>query len=109
MLTKRLLHIDTLGRVVDSKDRIIFFPLDQFKRDICRTDNCFICGRSENETMFNKEHILPDWLLKKHNLYSETITMLNEKQIKYGSYVIPCCVECNSDMGRIIEQPILSK
>lgn len=106
MAEKRLLHLDKTGKIIDSLGRVIFYPTDQFIEEICRTDRCFICGRAESDIQFNKEHVLPDWILKKYSLHSKKIDLINNTGYTYGRYVIPCCVECNHEMGKKVEEPI---
>ena len=94
-LTKRIISADSKRRIVDSSGRILYFPTDQFISDICMKDNCFICGRSEKVVPFNREHVLPDWIIRKYNLNDRHITLINGSDIKYSSYRVPCCIECN--------------
>lgn len=53
---------------------------------------CFLCGDKDNIT---EEHIFPRWLIKKYNLYDQTIQIINGTDIKYPQLTIPCCAECN--------------
>jgi hypothetical protein len=94
------------GSVVDSHGKIILFSTERFVRDICLGDCCFICGASPNDKTFNNEHILPEWLLRRFDLFSRQITLPNGRAVRYGSYTVPCCAECNSLMGKEIEEPI---
>ena len=103
---KPLLKEDSHSRIVDSEGRVKFYPIDNFIDEICGSANCFICGKSRAEIRFNKEHVLPDWLLRKHNLHSSKINMVNKKNFTYGKYVVPCCHECNSEMGAKIEKKV---
>jgi hypothetical protein len=47
---------------------------ERFIEDICLGDCCFICGAKPDEKPFNNEHILPDWVLRRYDLFARTIT-----------------------------------
>lgn len=94
------------GSIEDQDGRVIWFSIDRFIKDIGEGDCCFICGASPSQTEFNKEHILPKWILKRYDLLSRTITLPNETSFRYNQYTVPCCQQCNSLMGEKIEQPI---
>lgn len=94
------------GTVVDSKGKVIFFSTERFVNDICLGDCCFICGAKPGEKEFNDEHILPKWLLRRYDLFSKTITLPNETTVRYDQYTVPCCADCNSLMGEVVEKPI---
>jgi len=92
--------------IVDEKGKVIFFSADRFINDICLGDCCFICGARPDEKPFNNEHILPEWLLRRYDLFAKTITLPNGSTVRYDRYVVPCCAECNSLMGDVVERPI---
>ena len=92
--------------VINSEGKTIFFGLEDFIEKIVKENNCFICGAQPSSKNFNNEHIIPDWILKKYNLHSKTITLPNLTKIKYGQYVIPCCSQCNNELGKVYELPI---
>jgi hypothetical protein len=87
-------------------DKILFFGLEDFMNDIVKGNCCFICGAQPGIKQFNDEHIIPDWILRKFDLYNRQITLPNGTFIKYGKYKVPCCLECNSELGKNIEVPI---
>lgn len=99
-------NVTTDDSVVDQHGKVLFFSTRRFIEDICLGDCCFICGAKSNEKPFNNEHILPEWLLRRYNLFARTITLPNGNMVRYDRYTVPCCVDCNSLMGREIEQPI---
>ncbi|APG62888.1 hypothetical protein LPB140_08905 [Sphingorhabdus lutea] len=82
------------------------FSVDEFVDRICGTDCCFICGEARGNVKFNDEHIIPRWVLKRYGLFDRNITLPNGKQHKYGTYKMPCCKECNSLLGKLIEDPM---
>jgi len=92
--------------VVTEEGKILFFGLQHFLEDIAKGDCCFICGANQNTKEFNNEHVIPDWILKRINLHDETITLPNGTKFKYGQYKIPCCKDCNSELGKVYENPI---
>lgn len=94
------------GSVLNGKRKILYFSLERFVNDICEGNYCFICGTSPVESVFNDEHILPQWILKKYNLYAKSITLPNESLFSYGQYTVSCCQQCNSLMGKVFENPI---
>ncbi len=94
------------GSILDHDGKVIFFSIKRFVKDIGKGNCCFICGDSPSKTTFNKEHILPKWILKKYDLFSRTITLPNETGFRYDQYVVPCCQQCNTLMGEKIEQPV---
>ena len=94
------------GSVVDGEGKVIFFSTERFVNDICLGDCCFICGAKPGERQFNNEHILPEWLLRRYDLFAKTITLPNEVPVRYDGYTVPCCAECNSLMGEVVEKPI---
>ena len=94
------------GSVVDQEGRLIFCSPARFVADICEGDHCFICGRSKREVDFNREHVLPDWMLHQFNLHRSTMTLPNSERHPYGTYTVPCCINCNSRLGEVFEMPI---
>ncbi|MFB6452162.1 hypothetical protein [Bradyrhizobium tunisiense] len=94
------------GSFLDSAGNVLFFSKERFVNDICLGRCCFICGAQPGSKVFNDEHIIPEWVLRKYNLFDRTITLPNNTTIKYSRYKVPCCEGCNSLMGRQIEQRI---
>lgn len=92
--------------LINSKGEVIFFGLQHFLDDIAKGDCCFICGAQPGTKEFNDEHIIPDWILRKFNLHNEFVTLSNGTKFKYSQYKVPCCKECNSELGKVYEVPI---
>jgi len=84
----------------------MFFSAERFTRDICSGQCCFICGVSRAAALFNDEHILPQWILRRFDLYGRTISLPNGRKVRYGSYTIRCCASCNSLLSKELEAPI---
>lgn len=63
-------------------------------------DSCFLCGSRQGQ--LTQEHVFPKWLQHRHNLWSQTLGLLNETTIKYKNLLIPCCATCNGeDLSRL--------
>lgn len=96
-----------MSETIKGKDgKIIFYGLDQFINDIVLGECCFICGAAPESKEFNWEHIIPNWILRRFNLHKRRINLPNNTTIGYSEYMVPCCVECNSELGRQYEVPI---
>ena len=98
--------VDKTGSVLDESGKVIWFSQERFVRDIALGDCCLICGASPDQVEFNDEHVLPEWLLRRYDLFSRRIRLPNGNTVNYGSYTVPCCKTCNSRMGEEIEKPI---
>lgn len=94
------------GSIIDNSGKYIFFSLEKFVNDICHGNCCFICGAKQSDKNFNDEHVIPNWILRKYKLHRATIELPGDRLYTYGNYKIPCCEECNSLMGKTIEEPI---
>lgn len=94
------------GSIIDDNGRVVYFSIERFLRDICYNDFCFICGASPDSVEFNNEHVIPDWLLKKHQLYDRKLILPNGHVTTYSRNKIPCCKNCNTLLGREIENPV---
>jgi hypothetical protein len=86
--------------------RILLFSCDRFVADVCQGNACFVCGVFPDAAKFNGEHIVPRWVLRRFGLFDKEITLPSGERRKYGGYKVPCCVECNSLLGREIETPV---
>jgi len=93
------------GTARDIFGQTIYFSFSRFKSEICQKGHCFVCGAAPNKS-FNDEHVFPNWILKLCSMHNETLTLPNSVRVKYGTYKIPCCQDCNSRLGRIYETPI---
>ena len=56
---------------------------------------CFLCGENLSAGG-TQEHVFPKWLQRKHNLWNESLVLLNHTSIKYSQLKVPCCGECNN-------------
>ncbi|MFL5242669.1 MAG: hypothetical protein ACJ8FY_11230 [Gemmataceae bacterium] len=80
--------------------------MERFIADVCQGGCCFVCGAKPGTKPFNDEHVVPQWLLRKHGLYRGQVGLPNGTSIKYSQYTIPCCEDCNGILGQEIESPI---
>lgn len=94
------------GSIVRDGGEVVFFSTERFVKDICLGNCCFICGARPGTKPFNDEHVIPDWILRRFKLHTCSLTLSNGQQARYDRFKIPCCEECNSMMGRIIEAPL---
>jgi len=92
--------------VVDSNGKVIWFSTRRFVEDICLGDCCFICGAKPGEKAFNNEHVVPEWILRRYDLFARTINLPNGVAMRYDRYTVPCCADCNTLMGDEIETPV---
>ena len=87
-------------------NKTIFFSLEKFINDIVKGECCFICGINPTKASFNDEHVIPEWILRKMKLFSDSITLSNGDAFGYNKYKIPCCEKCNSLLGETVEDPM---
>jgi len=103
-----------IGKDESLKEKMIFMGIEEFKKEVIQEKRCFICGapekkkgvNNEGAKVFNGEHVISDWVIKRCNLSDKKITLPKGSKIPYIKYKIPCCEECNSKLGRMIEKPM---
>lgn len=101
-----LLALTESQTIINQDGRILYFGLKDFISRIVNGNDCFICGATPTDVEFNKEHIIPNWILGRFNLHSKSITLPNGSSIKYGVYTVPCCKRCNSQLSEVYENPM---
>jgi len=94
------------GTFIDGAGRQVFISAERFISHIAQGDSCFICGRLPSSVPFNKEHVLPNWILRGYGIREASITVPGGLENKYSEYLIPCCTACNSALGDEFEAPI---
>ncbi|MFJ4624669.1 hypothetical protein [Streptomyces sp. NPDC088812] len=78
----------------------------QWGRDQALTaDRCFLCG-ADLARGRTDEHVFPQWLLRRFDLWNEKITLLNGTLMPYAQMRIPCCSSCNNEHLSRIEQTV---
>jgi hypothetical protein len=84
-----------------------FVTTDEFVALVKDPTRCIICCRELVDVGISREHVLPNWILKKYKLHSVEITLpYGNDPRRYAGHTIPCCKDCNSLMGRKLEQPV---
>lgn len=96
----------TDGSFLNEKGGVVYFSRERFVESICIGGSCFICGAKPGSKLFNDEHILPEWILREFSLFDREITLPNGRSFRYARYKIPCCWDCNTHMGRHIEEAV---
>ncbi|TMM45828.1 hypothetical protein [Qipengyuania marisflavi] len=91
--------------LIGNDGKVLVFSVEDFVERICNSKSCFVCGAQPGTTSFNDEHVIPNWLLKRFNLFGKSITLPNGEQHRYGTYKMKCCANCNSLLGESLEQP----
>ncbi|MBZ0098195.1 MAG: hypothetical protein K8F30_03885, partial [Taibaiella sp.] len=96
-------HTITGNILTPKSKKIIHYSYNDFINSIVKGGCCFICGASRDSKPFNDEHVIPKWILK-HYGTPESFTILpNTAKLKYSEYKVPCCTECNSELGITVE------
>ena len=96
----------TSKTIIDAEGKILLYSIEDFYNKIVKGTDCFVCGAEQGTKEFNDEHVLPHWILRKYDLYNKTITLANATTFKYSQYRVPCCKDCNSSLGELIENPV---
>lgn len=94
------------GSVHNQEGRLLYCSADRFVAHVGEGDHCFICDRTAREVAFNREHVLPNWLLHQFGLHGKSVTLPNRVLHGYGTYRIACCVDCNTRLSQHFETPI---
>ena len=87
------------GSIEDESGGVIFFSAKRSWTTSAWVIAALFVVRSPDQNLFNNEHILPEWLLRRYDIFPRTIKLPNEVLVRYDRYTIPCCVECNDLMG----------
>ncbi|MBB3315734.1 hypothetical protein FHT77_001599 [Rhizobium sp. BK181] len=88
-------------------DPKVYIDTDTFIDLVSERTRCLICCEPLNGKVANREHVLPKWILRKYDLYDKEITLPHDyKARQYGGHTMPCCKDCNSLLGKKLEQPV---
>lgn len=71
-------------------------PDNIFESMVLNDDACFLCGKHLSNRKTD-EHVFPKWLQRKHDLWEQQLSLLNQTFIKYRQLTIPCCKKCNNE------------
>lgn len=67
--------------------------------------SCFLCSTPlADET--SREHVFPQWLLHKFDLWDRSVTLLNGTRLPYRDLKVPCCTSCNTNYLSRVEKTI---
>lgn len=107
-MTKYLIHQKTKSIYNALDDKILYFSYKDFLDKIVKGNYCFICGAEHGSKPFNNEHVIPKWILKRYGTEKSFMVLPNNTEIKHNKYLIPCCKDCNSELGEKLEKPLSS-
>ncbi|MAI65167.1 MAG: hypothetical protein CL600_09875 [Alteromonas sp.] len=96
------------NQYLDHDGKVAFVPLEDFESKVSNGQVCFLCANEfdcENTTVTD-EHIIPQWILRKFDLFNNQVTLPNRTKFYYRSYVIPCCLSCNELLSKNLENPL---
>jgi hypothetical protein len=94
------------GSVINKDKKFLFFSTERFLEEIVGGNCCIVCGCKRTAKSFNDEHVLPQWILRKFDLFGKQFILPNGSCFTYGRYTIPCCVECNKEIAQALEDPL---
>jgi hypothetical protein len=99
--------IDEEKSIRSPRGLVRHFSRRAFARLAGDLERCFMCGVAKSAAVvFNDEHVVPDWVLRRFHLQSRRITIFGGHQIMYSKYKLRCCQGCNTLLGKKIEEPI---
>ncbi len=58
-------------------------------------NTCFLCSCSLFTSKHTSEHIIPEWVQRRFDLWNQSIYLSNNTWIAYRFLTIPCCEDCN--------------
>ncbi len=93
------------GTLKGIDNEVFFFSFEKFRDEICKGGYCFVCGARPNRD-FNQEHVFPQWLIKKTAIHKQHLKLPNSSKLKYSTYTIPCCKNCNALLGETYEKHV---
>lgn len=99
-------YTDESGSVFDKDGRVIHFSTERLLDVVQNQAHCFVCGTALTQQTHSKEHVFPQWLLRRFDLYSQKINLPNNTSQTYSRYTVPCCKACNNLLSSTLETPI---
>lgn len=94
------------GSILRPDGEFVFVHTADFAENILMGKNCFLCGCYPDGVEFNNEHVIPDWLLRYAGISNMSITLPNGRLLRYSSYKVRSCAQCNSFLSKNVEDPI---
>lgn len=101
-----LVQKETKSIINEKNGKIIRYSYEDFYKCIVKYHNCFICGANPNSKKFNNEHVIPNWILKSFGTPKSFMILPNGTNILNTRYTIPCCLDCNTLLGKELEIPV---
>jgi hypothetical protein len=95
-------HRTSDGSFLDHSGKVLFFSKDRFlpwPLLLCLRRTAWVKS-------VQRRACYSEWVLRKFNLFNRAITLPNGGTVKYGRFKVPCRQDCNSLMGRQIEERI---
>ncbi|MFD1211802.1 hypothetical protein ACFQ36_07085 [Arthrobacter sp. GCM10027362] len=83
-----------------------FIAREQGQKWTYSEHECFLCLTPLTERNRTREHVFPKWLLNRHGLWAESMTLMNGTTMQYRQLTIPCCRECNGQYLSIMEKEV---
>lgn len=94
------------GSILRPDGEFVFLHTTDFAENILMGKNCFLCGCYPDGVTFNNEHVIPDWLLRYAGISNMSITLPNGHLVRYSSYKVRSCAQCNTFLSASVEGPI---
>lgn len=69
-------------------------------------EQCFLCLTALTDENATVEHVIPKWMLTRHDLWNESMTLLNGTRMRYRQLTIPCCQPCNNNYLSDVEDRV---
>lgn len=69
-------------------------------------DVCFLCGVDLVKENSRPEHVIPQWMQRRYNLWNQTMQLQNGTSIRYSQLVVPCCATCNGGPLKALEDRV---
>lgn len=67
---------------------------------------CFLCAGHLHKANRTAEHVFPEWLLHRYDLWDQLFTFPPKQTIHYRKIRIPCCRTCNNEHLGHLEQTV---
>lgn len=97
---------DKLGRFVVADGSVLRFSPDFVENYIGKKRYCFFCGAEPGTKVFDREHVVPAWIISKYGLEEMEIVLPNGEATKFTQTKIPSCKECNKRLGKEFEEKV---
>jgi hypothetical protein len=86
--------------IIGDDERILLFSCERFVMDIVDGDCCFVCGAAPDTKIFNDDHIIPRWVLRRFGLFAKTIKLPNGERRQYDRYKVTASSDHDAPLRR---------